>query len=54
VAQTIDTYVYNAMIHLGNPSMTAAAGLYQAVCGCITVFIANLVVRKIDEDQALF
>jgi putative aldouronate transport system permease protein len=42
------------MIHLGNPSMTAAAGLYQAVCGCITVFIANLVVRKIDEDQALF
>ena len=54
VAQTIDTYVYNAMIHLGNPSMTAAAGLYQAVCGCITVFIANLVVRKIDKDQALF
>lgn len=54
VTQTIDTYVYNAMITLGNSSMTAAAGLYQAVCGCITVFIANLVVRRIDKDQALF
>jgi putative aldouronate transport system permease protein len=54
VTQTIDTYVYNAMMNLGNSSMTAAAGLYQAVCGCITVFVANLIVRKIDADQALF
>lgn len=54
VTQTIDTYVYNAMINLGNTSMTAAAGLYQAVCGCITVFLANFIVKKVDADQALF
>jgi putative aldouronate transport system permease protein len=54
VSQTLDTYVYNAMNNLGNISMTTAAGLYQAVCGCITVFLANLLVRKIDKEQALF
>lgn len=54
VTSTIDTYVYNAMQNLGNPSMTAAAGLYQAVCGCITVLVANGVIRRIDKEQALF
>lgn len=54
VTQTLDTYVYNAMNNLGNPSMTAAAGLFQAVCGCATVLLANFIVRKVDAEQALF
>lgn len=54
VTQTIDTYVYNAMTTVNEPGMTTAAGVYQAVCGCITVLIANFCVRKIDKEQALF
>lgn len=54
VTRTIDTYVYNAMTTINEPGMTTAAGLYQAVCGCITVLLANFCVRKIDKDQALF
>lgn len=29
----IDTYVYNALINMGNLGMSSAAGLYQAVVG---------------------
>lgn len=50
----IDTYVYNALRNSSDIGMTAAAGLYQAVVGCVTVSIANFVVRKIDSDKALF
>lgn len=54
VTNVIDTYVYNSMVNTHNMGMTAAAGLYQAVFGCITVFVANFVVRKIDQERALF
>lgn len=50
----IDTYVYSALMNTSNIGMAAAAGTYQAVVGCITVFTANLVVRKIDKEMALF
>jgi len=54
VTNVIDTYVYNALMNTNNMGMTAATGLYQAVVGCITVFFANFIVRKIDKDKALF
>jgi putative aldouronate transport system permease protein len=54
VTNVIDTMVYMQMRNSANVSMTAAAGLYQAVVGCITVFTANFIVRKIDSDSALF
>ncbi len=54
VTNVIDTMVYMSMKNSANVSMTAAAGLYQAVVGCITVFTANFIVRKIDSDSALF
>lgn len=54
VTEVLDTYVYKALRNSNNMGMTAAAGLYQAVVGCITVFSANMVVRKIDKDKALF
>lgn len=50
----IDTYVYSALRNSNNIGMASAAGAYQAVVGCITVFTANLIVRKIDKDSALF
>lgn len=54
VTNVIDTLVYVMLRNSANVSMTAAAGLYQAVIGCITVFTANFIVRKIDSDSALF
>jgi putative aldouronate transport system permease protein len=50
----IDTYVYAALRNTNNIGMAAAAGTYQAVIGCITVFTANLIVRRIDKEKALF
>ena len=50
----IDTYVYRALTTLGNTGMSTAAGLYQSVVGCALVLLSNLVVRKIDEESALF
>ena len=54
VTNVIDTLVYLSLRNSANVGMTAAAGLYQAVIGCVTVFTANFVVRKIDKDSALF
>ncbi len=50
----IDTYVFRALRNSNNIGMSSASGLYQAVLGCITVFSANLITRKIDPDKALF
>lgn len=54
VTQTIDVYVYNSLIHLGNIGFASAAGLTQSVFGLITIVTANLIVRKVDPDYALF
>lgn len=54
VTNVIDTLVYLQLRNSANVSMTAAAGLYQSVVGCITVFTANFIVNKIDRESALF
>ena len=54
VTNTIDTYVYRGLLELGDMSMSAAAGLYQSVVGFVLVLSANLLVRHIDRDSALF
>jgi putative aldouronate transport system permease protein len=50
----VDTYVYRALTQLGDFGMASAAGLYQSIVGFILVLGANLAVRKIDPDNALF
>ncbi|WP_284242226.1 ABC transporter permease [Paenibacillus glycanilyticus] len=54
VTNTIDTYVYRALINLGDIGMSSAAGLYQALVGFILVMVSNAVVRKFNKDNALF
>ncbi|MFD2329601.1 ABC transporter permease [Cohnella sp. GCM10020058] len=54
VTNVIDTYVFRSMREMGVFSMSAAAGLYQSVVGCMLVLSANLVVRRISRDDALF
>lgn len=52
--QVIDTYVYRALLNLGDIGMSSAAGLYQAVVGFVLVLGTNYIVRKIDKENALF
>ena len=52
--QTIDTYVYRALIQLGSVEMSSAAGVVQSVVGFAVVLTANLIVRKIDPENSLF
>lgn len=54
VTDVIDTYVYRALLHVGDISMSSAAGLYQSIIGFITVYITNSVVRRIDPSKSLF
>lgn len=54
ITNTIDTYVYRGLLELGDISMSAAAGVYQSLVGFILVLGANLLVRKIDRESALF
>ena len=54
VTQVIDTYVYRALKETGNVGMAAAASLYQSIVGFVLVVAANLVVRRIEPDSALF
>ncbi|WP_138755209.1 ABC transporter permease [Paenibacillus sinopodophylli] len=50
----IDTYVYRALMNLGDIGMSSAAGLYQSVVGFVLVILSNYVVSKRNRDNALF
>ncbi|MDO5425579.1 MAG: ABC transporter permease subunit [Eubacteriales bacterium] len=54
VTNTIDTYVYRALMVNNDIGMASAAGLYQSLVGFLLVLGANLLVRKTDPDSALF
>ncbi|WP_248931106.1 ABC transporter permease [Paenibacillus hamazuiensis] len=50
----IDTYVYRALLNLGDLGMASAAGVYQSLVGFVLVLGSNYIVRKINKDNALF
>ncbi len=52
--QTVDTFVYRALLELNDVGRSSAAGFLQSVLGFILVFTANKLVSKIDQDSALF
>ncbi|MDF9843165.1 MULTISPECIES: ABC transporter permease subunit [unclassified Paenibacillus] len=54
VTNTIDTYVYRALLQLGDTGMASAAGFYQSVVGFVLILACNWIVRKLDRDSALF
>ncbi|MBR0087531.1 MAG: sugar ABC transporter permease [Lachnospiraceae bacterium] len=54
VTQTIDTYVYRALISTGGVTKSAAAGFFQSVVGFLFVMGSNLLVRKISPENAMF
>ncbi len=52
--QTIDTYVFRALLVNNNFGMSAAASFLQSVVGFIFIVSANSIVNKIDKDSSLF
>ena len=52
--QTIDTYVYRALLELNDMGRSTAGGFLQSILGFICVFTANAVVSKVDKDSSLF
>ena len=52
--QTIDTYVYRGLLELNDIGRSTAAGFLQSILGFICIFIANIIVSKIDKASALF
>lgn len=54
VTDTIDVFVYKALTQLNDVGRASAAGFLQSVLGFVLVLTANMVVRRIDKDNALF
>lgn len=54
VTETIDIYVYNALMEQGNIALSAAAGFYQSIVGFVLVVISNAVVHHYSKESGLF
>lgn len=52
--QTIDTFVYRALILNNNVGQSSAASVFQAVIGFVLVLLSNLAVRKVNPENSLF
>ena len=53
VASTFDTFVYSALQGSTPIGRTAAASMFQSVCCCATILMANFIVSKVDPDSAI-
>lgn len=54
VTNTIDTYVFRALLQLGDIGMSSAAGFFQSVIGFLMVIGSNALIRKLSAEDALF
>ncbi len=54
VTQTIDTYVYRALLKFNDVGMSSAASFVQSVVGFIFIMVANKIVSRMDKNSALF
>ena len=54
VTNTIDTYVYRALISAGGIGRSSAASVFQSLVGFILVVLSNFIVSMIDKDNAIF
>ncbi|MDR3598400.1 ABC transporter permease subunit [Clostridium sp.] len=50
----IETYVYRTLMNNFNFANSTAVGLYQSVFGFVIVMVCNWLVKKVDEEYALF
>lgn len=54
VTDTIDTYVFRALINNGNMSMSSAAAFYQSIVCFITILVFNGIMNRISKEDVLF
>lgn len=54
VTQTIDTYVYNALMNQNNISMSSAASVFQSLIGFVLILVSNAAIKKISPDDSMF
>ncbi len=52
--QTIDVFVFNALMNNNDYSMSSAASVFQSVAGAITLISANALIRKVQPEDSLF
>lgn len=50
----IDTFVFRSLINSGDLGMPAAASFYQSVFCFITILVVNSLIKRYDNDYALF
>jgi putative aldouronate transport system permease protein len=50
----LDTYVYRSLKVTFDIGMATSAGVYQSVFGFVLVMTVNYIIRRINEDYALF
>lgn len=54
VTQTIDTFVYRALMLQGNVGMSAAASFFQSCMGFMLILLFNAITNKVSKENALF
>ncbi len=54
VTQTLDVYVYKALMQSNNYNYSSAVSLLQNTLGCILLLVANRVVKLIDPESGMF
>ena len=52
--QTIDVYVYNALMQQSDYGMASAASVFQSIVGFLMVMVTNAIVRKVSRENAMF
>jgi len=54
VTQTIDVYVYKALMRMNNIGFASAAAFLQSIFGFVTIYTANYIVKRLDPERGLF
>jgi putative aldouronate transport system permease protein len=54
VTQTLDVYVYQALMKNSDFGMSSAASVYQSIIGFVLIVTANQIVRKYNPENSLF
>lgn len=50
VTQTLDVYVYKALMQQANFSYSAAASFLQSAVGCVLLVLSNIIVNRLEKD----
>jgi len=50
----IETFVYRSLINMGDFGMSSAASMLQSVVGFLLVLLTNFIVKRVNEENALF